>query len=139
MGNRKKLPADQEAEVKQLILQNSELLRTLSEITEFPKAFRTLSGANDEQLTLIGYLCHLTTNGFISMTSANHAYLRARRRLGRLESRFQSDLHFTEFEKATRANKLDMIMKVGIGVSVSLRSLFFLPPSIKAARSNKAN
>jgi len=136
---RRELPADVESEVRHLIAQNLELLRTLSEITEFPKAYRTLSAASGGQLGLIGYLCHLTTNGVISMTSANHAYLRSRRRLGRLESQFQSELRFNEFEDATRAQKLVMLMNVGIGVSVSLRSIFFLPPSIKAARSKKAN
>jgi len=120
---------DEKIHVRELILQNTNILKQVCDATDSYKVGALLATGEDFELELIGYLCHLSVTGVIPMTRANYRALCQRKKRGRLQQEFGPSRRFEAFKLLSRAAKYNIIIHVGVGVSYCLKSIFYLPDS----------
>jgi len=118
------LSNEEKARVRQLLFQNSGLLKRLSALTNGAGVYEILAGAELAQINLVGYVLHLVCIGAIPISRANFELLHEHRRRKVLTDTFQSVGNYKQFEDYPRDVKVQKLRLVGLGVAIALRALF---------------
>jgi len=120
---------EERARIRGLLIQHKAVLRQVCEAANFWQIYRVLAGIEIEAIDLIAYICHLVCRKAIKFATTDYLFLSTTcRREARVRSIFESDKALEKFKNSNRDEKLAALQQAGIGVSILLRPLFYLPP-----------
>lgn len=115
----------QEQEVRELFISHRDFLKNLCTVEPWRNSVKLLAGASDESLNVVALVVYLTAAKRIKISSANRQALFNSRKITSIRTFFGDRDKYNNFLKLERAEKLKRLQKIGLGLAICLRSLFY--------------
>ena len=132
----------QEQEVRNRFIQQRGFLQQLCNIDSWSKSGALLAGATDQALDTAALVVYLTIAKRIKISSANRQALFNSRKIKTIHTFLGDRDKYNTFLTLERAEKLRQLRKIGSGLPICLRSLFYTnsqqvadPPTQKEHKS----
>lgn len=115
----------QEESARALFLQNRGFLRQLCELDSWRKSAAILAAASNEQLNVLALVVYLTYAKHIHLSHNNKEELITKKKTKSIITLFGDRDKYNTFLTLDRAEKLQRLKRVGHGIVICLRPLFY--------------
>ena len=127
-GTSRHLTDSDKVNAREAILHHETFLQTLCDVPSYRSIAGVLAGGTEGDLNILAYVIFLINIHEIGMAKANRDKLISCRKYERLRQLVKHKPDFDYFISLPRKEKLERLQRVGCGLPIALRNLFYEKP-----------